>query len=709
MTSKNLGVESGAGRVHAERETRGAILRAARAVVEHLEGRTLMAGDASVIQALPFALDFESDAGGLTDKDGTGTGFTWAQPNKNNNEYQPSLIDVTGGRLRITTTGTSLAGGPWENDNTLVNALQTQFNASTGSFSVTTRMVGPFGYLDQASEQGGLMFGPDQDNYVKLVLVAQPNGKFLQFVDEQKPSTSFVHAIASANSYTNVGSFASINTIDLTIAGDAATGQITAYYRINGGTQQQVTQSVTLSGTQKAKFFSAAARAGVMAMQKNDLAAETLVFESFAINPGTPQVARPSVRADQINPAPGQTDVKRDTFVAASVNLPNVGKGVDSATLNTSTVKLYRTSDKAAVPGHVSTSGAGDTITFQPFGALDANTQYTFEVTSGVKDTSGATFTPFTMNFTTGTRITVTDPNLAFQKVDLPTASGQLYSGAVVGPDGKLYASTLSGLIQRWSINADGTLGAAENITTVQTANGANRFISGIAFDPASTANNLILWVNNGQYAFEGASDWTGKLSRLTGANLENYQDVVTGLPRAIRDHLNNQPVFGPDGKLYFNMGSTSAMGAADNAWGLRPEHLLTAAVLQIDTAALLARIGAGQGALNVRTEGTSANYDPWAANAPVKIYATGVRNAYDLVWTRDGKLYAPTNGSAAGGATPSTPAGTFSGTRIDTATNGPFTTPAVTGIPNVNISEPDYLFKIEQGGYYGHPNPTRG
>ena len=28
-----------------------------------------------------------------------------------------------------------------------------------------------------------------------------------------------------------------------------------------------------------------------------------------------------------------------------------------------------------------------------------------------------------------------------------------------------------------------------------------------------------------------------------------------------------------------------------------------------------------------------------------------GVRNAYDLVWTRDGKLYAPTNGSAAGAA----------------------------------------------------------
>jgi fibronectin type 3 domain-containing protein/glucose/arabinose dehydrogenase len=688
------------------------LARATQAVVENLEGRSLFSGDASIIQPLPYSLDFESSAGGLTDKDGEGTGFTWVMPNKNNDQYQPSLIDMVGGRLRITTTGNSLAGGPWENDNTLVNALQTQFNGSTGSFSITTRMVGPFGYLDQASEQGGLIFGPDHDNYVKLVLVAQPNGRFLQFIDEQKASATspFVHQISSANSYTNIGSFASINTIDLTLAGEASTGRITAYYRINGGTLQQVSQTLTLTGTQRTRFFSSAARAGLMAMQKNNLAPETLVFESFAITPGTPQIARPSIRADQVTPANGETNVKRDIFVGASLNLPNVGKGVDTATLNTSTVRLYRTIDRVAVPGHVSTSGAGDTITFQPFGALEANTQYTFEVTSNVKDTSGAQFMPFTSTFTTGTAITPTDPNIAFQKVSLPSAQGQLYSSVTMGPDGKLYASTLTGLIQRFSVNSDGTLGAAENITTVQTANGGNRFITGIAFDPASTANNLVLWVNNSQYAFENASDWTGKLSRLSGANLQNYQDYVTGLPRAIRDHLNNQIAFGPDGLLYFAMGSNSAMGAADAAWGLRPERLLSGAILTVDTAAIATRIAGGQGALDVRTEGNpNGNYNPWASNAPVQIYATGVRNAFDLVWTRDGKLYAPTNGSAAGGATPSVPAGTFNGTRIDSAVNGPFTTAAITGIPNVAVAEPDYLYNVERGGYYGHPNPLRG
>ena len=42
--------------------------------------------------------------------------------------------------------------------------------------------------------------------------------------------------------------------------------------------------------------------------------------------------------------------------------------------------------------------------------------------------------------------------------------------------------------------------------------------------------------------------------------------------------------------------------------------------------------------------------YDPFAEDAVVKIFATGVRNAYDLVWHSNGQLYVPTNGSAAGG-----------------------------------------------------------
>src|SRR5688572_16624487 len=42
-------------------------------VIETLEGRQLMAGDGSLVQSLPFLLEFDGLRGGLTDKDGEGT------------------------------------------------------------------------------------------------------------------------------------------------------------------------------------------------------------------------------------------------------------------------------------------------------------------------------------------------------------------------------------------------------------------------------------------------------------------------------------------------------------------------------------------------------------------------------------------------------------------------------------------------------------
>src|SRR5882724_8469776 len=93
------------------------VRRAISSIVERLESRRLLAGDASVVQPLTFSLDFSTSIPGtLADTAGAGTGFTWVQPNKNGNEYQPALInlDTAQGMLNITTTGTSAAGGSWE-------------------------------------------------------------------------------------------------------------------------------------------------------------------------------------------------------------------------------------------------------------------------------------------------------------------------------------------------------------------------------------------------------------------------------------------------------------------------------------------------------------------------------------------------------------------------------------------------------------------
>ena len=125
-------------------------------------------------------------------------------------------------------------------------------------------------------------------------------------------------------------------------------------------------------------------------------------------------------------------------------------------------------------------------------------------------------------------------------------------------------------------------------------------------------------------------------------------------------------------------------MGGQDIVWGNRPEHLLSSAILRLDTNAVLA-LG---GPLNALTTDAGGSYNPFAAGAPLQIYAAGVRNAFQLLWTRDGNLLAPVNGASGGGNTPSGP--------------------GVSALTNVSQVESDYLYSIVQGGYYGHPNPTR-
>src|SRR5207249_1961390 len=118
------------------------------------------------------------------------------------------------------------------------------------------------------------------------------------------------------------------------------------------------------------------------------------------------------------------------------------------------------------------------------------------------------------------------------------------------------------------------------------------------------------LWVTHSQYVnldTTAANDWTGKVSRLSGANYATAQNMVVGLPRSVRDHMTNQLVFGPDGALYFAQGSNSSMGAPDNAWGLRPEHLLNAAILRLDVSKLPASLP-----LNVQTD-SGGTYNPFA------------------------------------------------------------------------------------------------
>lgn len=384
-----------------------------------------------------------------------------------------------------------------------------------------------------------------------------------------------------------------------------------------------------------------------------------------------------------------------NTAINVDVFLPNIGAGVEANTLNTTNVQLYRTQDYALVPGQVNTTGGGDAIVYQPSVELEPNTNYTFIITNDVLDESGVSFIPYSTTFNTGTNTY----GISYSSVEFTKSTvyqGSPISSLAIAPDSMLYATTLDGKILRWDIDS---LGNLENLQTYAPVELNDRAIIGATFEP-NTSDQLNLWISNNDPLYpQPANDFTGKISKITIESGSDFnastQDYITGLPRSAKDHLSNSLAFGPDDKLYLTQGSNTATGDSDRTWYNRSERLLSAAVLQIDPAQTPPPEG-----FNVQTEDyansegvtTIGNYNPDATDAPVKLFATGVRNAYDLVWHSNGKLYVPTNGTAAGGNTPDDP-----------------TTPTNEALTNVGTQD-DYLFKIEPvgGGYYGHPNPTR-
>ncbi len=391
------------------------------------------------------------------------------------------------------------------------------------------------------------------------------------------------------------------------------------------------------------------------------------------------------------------------------LNLPN--GSLNNSTVNSNTVILTRVGG-SQVPANVNSSGGGDAITLVPSSELEPFTMYKFEITSGVQDLSGESMLPFSVTFTTGSASTGGANNLegvSFNKFPQSTSSGKKYSSLVIGPDGKLYASTIDGFIYRFPINQDGSLGQAEILTGLRDhrrgsqVSSDNKILVGLVFDPSSTANDLKVWVSySGSFVFTNGPAWDGNIALLTGSNLQSVQDVVINLPRSKRDHLTNSLTFGPDGALYFPQGSNSAMGRGDNSWGFREERLLSAAVLRLNVNNLPNNLP-----IDAKTE-EGGTYNPYLNNAPLTIYGTGVRNAYDLVWHSNGELYVPTNGSAAPGNTPTSDPS--DGRYIAPFPDAPnYTGPVIQAIDGCGPTQRDWLFRVRQGKYYGHPNPLRG
>ena len=429
-------------------------------------------------------------------------------------------------------------------------------------------------------------------------------------------------------------------------------------------------------------------------------------------------------------------DINPTSMFVIGVNIQADGnRGPNIA--HTENIKLVETLTGIEVDIEVQISGGADSLTIRPVTALKENTSYTLKV-QDVMDLGSITdpdaplrqMQDLTTTFVTGETPEDVAREVAFSTSVLLNgfadgAGG--YTSIEFGPDGKLYVATITGEIHRWDVNPDGTIDKTSQETValdyLDAGGGERRGIVGFVFDP-NDPNTI--WITDNapipreQKAFD-TPEFSGRVSKITlgpGGSLEDAtaQTYISGLPRSGADHLSNSlefrenPNFGQAGEpeylLYMSQGSNSAAGAPDGAWGNRPERLLNAAILEIDPTKT-----PPAGGFNVQTEPLTNNlpttqnpasafnadgtypgwYNPFAEDAVLTIYATGVRNAYDLVWHSNGHLYVPTNGTASGGKTPNDP-----------------TQPGLDTVIANSPKQYDYFFTVDEGGYYGHPNVLR-
>jgi glucose/arabinose dehydrogenase/cytochrome c5 len=305
-----------------------------------------------------------------------------------------------------------------------------------------------------------------------------------------------------------------------------------------------------------------------------------------------------------------------------------------------------------------------------------------------------------------------------FQKIALDDEAQGQFTSLVIGPDHKLYAGAIDGKIKRFVIEPSGHL-LLEH--TFKPYGETSKFTIGLAFDPSSTPDSLIVWTTNSETPSSwvvfpdiqeqvNTKNWAGSMARIhlssTTDQVFKNEQILKDLPRfgPNQENFSNSIAFAPNGKLYFAQGANTGMGLCDCEPNQEPtrEALLSSTILCLDLNKLPQELP-----LSVKTVDGGGSYDPYTAIAPLKIYATGIRNGYDLVWHSNGQLYTTINGSGGNENTPTSDPGSpyYVPYYVKIKYTGPNNIPAVI---DAQPDQNDFMARVDQGGYYGHPNPLR-
>jgi hypothetical protein len=248
---------------------------------------------------LPVTLDFNGGAGGLADKNGSGTGFrmvdnpsarlaadgTPTYPNVPG--YEPSKLALSGGRLQITTTKGLAYQKPSlsSETNSQINALGVGFLPG-GKFTLETTLVNPYTSTKSTAyfEQGGLWFGLNEDNFVKLVVVVLESGKHqVELRKEVSAASAGTDGAVRGNLY--LGN----TTVKLIMEADPAAGTIRGLYTVNGSAPVTVGALPVpvgfFTGRTLPDDATRATFAGIYASHRRASTPVVFSFENFRITP----------------------------------------------------------------------------------------------------------------------------------------------------------------------------------------------------------------------------------------------------------------------------------------------------------------------------------------------------------------------------------------------------------------------------------------
>lgn len=251
--------------------------------------QALQCSDAMV--ALPYALDFGSDHGKVLDAGGIGTGFTYIDVPENSPGYLPGKLqmDTAAGELKIATT----AGTQYLLNNDQDNALGVGVDAPNQITVVKTHVINPpRGIPTGGSEQVGLWFGNDEDNYVKLVILSTDKGMQMQ---------ALLETGGAKKAYKNSSILPNLPTsrVDLRLKANPVDRTVTFSYNLNNGTYRTLASFVV-----PPEMFSFDAAGidprigtrtftGILARHGNG-AEMTQRFDSFSVTSETPPPPAPS-------------------------------------------------------------------------------------------------------------------------------------------------------------------------------------------------------------------------------------------------------------------------------------------------------------------------------------------------------------------------------------------------------------------------------